>query len=568
VAIRAYNSPGVSISETLSPALASLLASPSLVAIVGAASGEQSATERLVLTGTTAVDLAHTGVTTNTVVVKLGTTGETLNAGNYVITAGTDPDATVTGDEPYTIKRFGLPLTAPTVSNAGTGTLTGTYQYAITFVNATGETGAGPASSNVTLSTQGTNLTAIPVGPTGTTARNIYRQKIISGEGQGYHLVATISNNTVTILSNETTSDVTASSAAAPPTGIADGDTVVVTYDYVDDNYFEPTLLDNFDDIVAKYGAPFDANGNVGSPLTFAARIAFLNGAREIIAVAASANSAVAIEDALIRLEDEEDVRFVVAASGDTAVNGAVVTHCAKMNGLGQYRQGIVGQDGSSTVIPADTLRAAAKGINSEPIIHVSPSSFWLENPVTGRRLNVGSQYVAAGAAGMFAARDPQVAVTRLVIAGFNGYNDKRTQADFALDSAAGLFVIENKGGTLRVRHGVTTAVGNVATAESSVVRAKYEMAHRLREVLDSSLVGKTTSVDQAPLLVSGATLGVLDQVTSEGIISGYSNVNARILVSDPTTVEVRFSYAPQFPINNINIIFTIDTNTGNFNLT
>jgi hypothetical protein len=567
VAIRAYNSPGVSISETLSPALASLLATPSLVAIVGAASGEQSATERIILTGTTAVDLIHTGITTASVVVKLGTTGETLNPGNYVITQGADPDTTVTGDEPYTIKRFGSPASAA-VAATGTGTLTGVYQYAYTFVNATGQTGLGPESNQITLSGAGASLSGITIGPTGTTARNIYRQKVVAGEGQGYTLVATIANNTVTVLANETTSDVTASTAAAPPTGIASGDTVVVTYDYVDAEYFEPTLLDNFDDIVAKYGDPFDVNGNVGSPLTFAARIAFLNGAREIIGVAATANTSVAIEDALLRLEDEEDVRFVVAASGDTAVNGAVVTHCEKMNNLGQYRQGIVGQDGSTTVVPAATLRSAAQGINAEAVIHVSPSSFWLENPVTGRRLNVGSQYAAAGVAGMFSSRDPQISVTRLVLAGFNGYNDKRTQADFALDSAAGLFAIENKGGTLRVRHGVTTAVGNVATAESSVVRAKYEMAHRLREVLDSSLVGKTTSVDQAPLLVSGATLGVLDQVTSEGMISGYGNVNARLLVSDPTTVEVRFSYAPQFPINNINVIFTIDTNTGNFNLT
>ena len=127
MATRAYNSPGVIVTETTSPAVSPTLASPSLLAIVGEARGYQTATERLVLDGTTAQTLLYTGVNSSSVVVKDGNTGETLNAGNYVVTAGTDPDATVTGDEPYTIKRFGSPSGTVLVSASGTG-LTGTYK--------------------------------------------------------------------------------------------------------------------------------------------------------------------------------------------------------------------------------------------------------------------------------------------------------------------------------------------------------------------------------------------------------------------------------------------------------
>jgi hypothetical protein len=55
---------------------------------------------------------------------------------------------------------------------------------------------------------------------------------------------------------------------------------------------------------------------------------------------------------------------------------------------------------------------------------------------------------------------------------------------------------------------------------------------------------------------------GVLEQLVLEGVINAYSDVKARLL-TDPTTVEVRFQYTPAYPINNINVVFTINTQTG-----
>jgi hypothetical protein len=252
----------------------------------------QVASERLILSGTTAVALRNTGISTGSVVVKLGSTGEVLNAGNYVVVQGSDPDSTVTGDEPYTIARFAGPSVAPVASNAGTGTLNGTYRYAVSFVNAAGETGIGPATSDTVFNgSQGANLSGVPLGATGTTSRNIYRSKVTGGVAAAYHLVATIANNSATTLSNETTLDATADSAATPKTGIADGDTVVVSYNYTNNHYYDPTYLSDYDDVVDKYGAPFDSSGNIVSPVSFAARLAFQNGASELVLLAATANT-------------------------------------------------------------------------------------------------------------------------------------------------------------------------------------------------------------------------------------------------------------------------------------
>lgn len=571
MAIRGYTSPGVSVVENSTPAIAPLIANPSVLAIVGAASGSQAASERILLSGTTATQLKYTGVNTGSIVVRAVSDNSVINPGNYSITAGTDPDPSVLGDIPTLIARWPAPATAPTVSNAGTGTLVGTYVYAVSFVNPAGETGIGPASTSVVFATAGANLSAIPVDTTpsnGTTARNVYRAKVVGGVTGTFNLVATVSGNVTTTLTNETTLDATAALAATPKSGIADGDTVTVTYNYTDQNYYDATFFADYDDIVDKYGTPFDASGNINSALSFAARIAFQNGASEIIAVASVSAADTDVSSALSKLESETEVRIVVTTSGSANVHSALAAHLTNMNSQGLYRQGIVGRDGVATALDAPTLRAAAKAFNNEALVMVSPANFVMQNPVTGRDLSVGAQYAASAIAGMLAARDVQVPLTRKSVASFTRLGDKRTPTEQALDSQAGLMVIVDKGGVLQIRHQVTTAVSNVNTAEVSVIRAKYEMGHRLRDTLDGSIVGTVIPQNLVPQIVGGVVTGILEQLQVEGAITAYGNVKARVLATDVTTVEVRFEYLPAFPINNVIVSFTINTNNGAFDLT
>lgn len=86
--------------------------------------------------------------------------------------------------------------TAPTAAlNATAGNLNGTYEWAVTFVTAGGETLMSPVSNPVSPVNQQADLTGIPIGGTGVTARNIYRDRNGSGN---WRLVGTISNNTGT----------------------------------------------------------------------------------------------------------------------------------------------------------------------------------------------------------------------------------------------------------------------------------------------------------------------------------------------------------------------------------
>jgi len=88
------------------------------------------------------------------------------------------------------------PSVAPTSTlNATSGNLNGTYYYRYSFVDAFGETLASPASVGLAITNQRVNLSAIAVGPTGTTARHVYRQK---SPASTWKRLTTINDNVTT----------------------------------------------------------------------------------------------------------------------------------------------------------------------------------------------------------------------------------------------------------------------------------------------------------------------------------------------------------------------------------
>lgn len=139
-------------------------------------------------------------------------------AGGTVIPVGTEVAyESGLGDDPLyfrttsiaTIPNPGIP-SKPTVADlAIAGNLTGTFEYAITFMTAEGETAVGVESDAITLAASRAHLSAIPLGGPGTTARRVYRQVDGSGDRE---LVTTINDNTTTVFD-----DNVAVPAGAPP---------------------------------------------------------------------------------------------------------------------------------------------------------------------------------------------------------------------------------------------------------------------------------------------------------------------------------------------------------------
>jgi uncharacterized phage protein gp47/JayE len=113
-----------------------------------------------------------------------------------------------------TIPNPGNPGACTAAVSGAAGVLSGTYEYAVTFLTASGETLPGPISNAVTPAAKQVNLTAIPIGGVGTTGRNIYRDK--NGDGN-FRLVGTLADNTTTVFTDNM-SDATHDAAAVDPT--------------------------------------------------------------------------------------------------------------------------------------------------------------------------------------------------------------------------------------------------------------------------------------------------------------------------------------------------------------
>lgn len=98
--------------------------------------------------------------------------------------------------------------TPPTLANSvGAGTVdAGAHKYAITFVYPTVETDiiASSIASITVSSSKNVELTNIPLGLTGCTARKIYRTKLL-GNWYVMYLVATINDNITTIYTDSAT---------------------------------------------------------------------------------------------------------------------------------------------------------------------------------------------------------------------------------------------------------------------------------------------------------------------------------------------------------------------------
>jgi len=103
------------------------------------------------------------------------------------------------------IKSVKIVPPAPTaVIAAGAGVTAGLHSYRVTFVAGGVETNGGAPSAQVTTSGANlqVNLSNVPIGPTGTTARNIYRT--VAGDTGSHKLQQTIANNTSTTATDNT----------------------------------------------------------------------------------------------------------------------------------------------------------------------------------------------------------------------------------------------------------------------------------------------------------------------------------------------------------------------------
>jgi hypothetical protein len=88
-------------------------------------------------------------------------------------------------------------------------------------------------------------------------------------------------------------------------------------------------------------------------------------------------------------------------------------------------------------------------------------------------------------------------------------------------------------------------------------------MLANLVNAFENQVVGRLVIDQQSAFTVQVLLESELDLLIQLGSIVSYDNVQLRQDPLDPTAIQVRFTYKPTFPLNHVNIIFSIDSTSG-----
>jgi hypothetical protein len=403
-------------------------------------------------------------------------------------------------------------------------------------------------------------------------------------EGDDYDFVVTGTGATATTTIERVTGS----------TEIANGDTVIVTYNYADSAYYTPLVYEEYDGIANVYGEAFTTSSEaVNSPITLAAKIAFENGAGRLMIVPTNPADGTYQEQlvaAYAKVVTDYRAGMIVPiflhgyvsddGSGDTtsdlndgtAVGSFitdVITHVEAAAAEGFGRIALIGLDPAyDEVIGVDTLATNAA---SNRIVLVYPTKVNLYNSTANQTIEVGGYYLAAALAGILAGNTVDRGLTRQIVSSFvslpSSVFQAMTKAFKDTLSSSGVTVIEtDRLQRLSVRHGVTTDMTSLLTREISLVRIADSLYQAVQFGMDNSgLIGEPID-EEMPSRVKGALAGILEQAILDNVIIGWDNLLVRqqsLPSGDPTVIECKFSYQPAVPLNYITVQFQIDLQTG-----
>jgi hypothetical protein len=398
--------------------------------------------------------------------------------------------------------------------------------------------------------------------------------------------------NTTNGISYLTTSGVTA------PTNALPSGNVNITYGHQWGAY---GTYSSYNSIVNTIGVPVSGT-TISNPATLAAYFAFLNGANTVsimpVARVSSSGSAAATDSDWgntfsvaasgtsslpTQLANFTGVDVVVPLYGFTAsgtvntnpsgtVTSAIKNYLTVQYSYGNYQRFFIGVDGTSAVTSASSMQALAAAYNNTRVALSFPAllnfnpGLNLSTGLTNVTFNIPGYYLSAALAGLFAGQ-PTVAtpITNKQVNGFNGIPNQISSVDAATNYLpyGVLTVRQKRDGNFWVLQGLTTNVSNWLTQEISINAIGDEIAKEVRDDLtNSGLIGSPlTSATFAS--ASSIVMGTLKNAVSTGLIQAFQNLSATTNTSNPTAINITFQYSPTYPINYIQVTFSLNTQTG-----
>lgn len=363
------------------------------------------------------------------------------------------------------------------------------------------------------------------------------------------------------------------------------------TYNYPSAAFNTVYQFSDFNTLQNTFGAPFtyiSGTASVNSPISLASYLAFQNGAQLISCVLVSGGSAdnffSVISGAITNAGSAIDV--LVPLCYDTQYNTAVTSsglYPAISNWLnaqannGIYQRAFLGLDSTVTAGGSvntqggllNTVKNIAASIPNQRLALVAPDQITINpglNSATGLAtgtVNIAGYYLAAALAGTFVGQtDVYIPITRKQVNGFSSIPNQISTADSNSLQAYGSTVVrQERDGTMYVRHGLTTNTTNWLTQEISISAIGDRLADRVQSALEQSgIIGGVMTPNTLATLQT-IVASVLIQAQTDNLIQSYQNLT--YVVVPPTSVNVTFQYSPTYPLNYVNVNFSLNAQTG-----
>lgn len=321
-----------------------------------------------------------------------------------------------------------------------------------------------------------------------------------------------------------------------------------------------------------------DSSGNssVNSPVTLAAQLAFQNGASQVWvfpvkrAVPTAASTSTDWSNAFTAMEIVNGIGVIdtIVPLYDYTTSGFDRTTFANYLSYQQLhsilQRMFVSQDTSASTAQATSLAADAAIFGNQRISLVAPTIIQYQVS-SNSQIDIGGFYVAAALAGLLSSLPgPQEPLTHKVLQGFVTINPPISTADYITLQTYGVLCVKQKAdGTIYVRHGLTTNTTNWLTEEISIIAAQDALYNNIRNTIDNStVIGSALTQNTAHAVVS-IIQGVLTDAVNINLIQAYTGLQFTQSTTLPTTITVTFQYSPTFPLNYVNVSFSINPTAG-----
>lgn len=187
------------------------------------------------------------------------------------------------------------------------------------------------------------------------------------------------------------------------------------------------------------------------------------------------------------------------------------------------------------------------------------PGGETITRVVAGEIQTLDAQFIAPCAAGFYASHPIPTSLTNKTLSGFTinpAFKLSVDETNFA--GGAGVAIVRPLAAGGKVIIGQTTTnSGRAVEEEMSVVRISDFTAQTVRRALENAFTGTTITPNTIDS-VKAATISLLSQLQSQGILNTFANVQTVVDPNEPRQINVTFDITPVFPLNWIFIRFSI----------